>query len=147
MEEKKKRNKSGPKPSIVVEVNAEFLDKVQDLSRKQFTQEQIRDYFGIKKSSWYHYIKLHPEIKTRIRKGRVSLLDFAVSKLIEKIEAGDKQCLLFYLERKGKWKELKGLNLDAKVQTEQKNPVELKITTLDPVEAGKIYEQIMTTGS
>ena len=141
--EKNKRGKSGPKPHI--EITVEFLDKVQDLSRKQFTQEQIRDYFGVKKACWYKYCKQHPEIRDRVKKGRVSLLDYAVSKLLQKIEEGDTKCLLFYLERKAKWLADSSLKLDAKIKTDKNAPLELKITTTDPVEAGKIYEQIMTT--
>jgi hypothetical protein len=141
----KKRGKSGPKPAI--EITGEFLDKVEDLSRKQFTQEQIRGYFGVKKACWYKYCKDHPEIRMRVKKGRNGGLEYVVSKLLEKIEQGDTKCILFYLERKGKWKELKNLNLDAKLQTEQKPSAELKITTTDPQEASRIYQQIMTTGS
>jgi hypothetical protein len=141
----KKRNKPGPKPTI--EINEEFLDKLESLSRKQFTQEQIRGYFGVKKSCWYHTKQQHPEIEERIKKGRSKLLEFVINKFLEKIEQGDTKCILFYLERKAKWLAESSLKLDAKIKTDKSSPLELKITTTDPVEAGKIYEEVMTTGS
>jgi hypothetical protein len=141
----KKKEKSGPKPAI--EMTEEFLDKVESLARKQFTQEQIRDYFGVKKSCWYHTKQKYPEISKRIKKGRSQLLEFVVNKFLEKVEQGDTKCILFYLERKAKWLSESSLKLDAKIKTDKNSPIELKITTTDPVEAGKIYEQIMTTGS
>ncbi len=145
MKEKKKAGKKGAKKAI--DVNADFLDKVESLARKQFTQEQIRDYFGVKKSCWYHTKQQSPEIAERIKKGRSKRLEQVVDKLYEKIEEGDVKCILFYLERKGKWIPENNVKLDAKIKTDKNSPIELKITTTDPVEAGKIYEQIMTTGS
>lgn len=139
----KKREKPGPKP--VADVNDEFLNKIEELSRKQFNQEQIRAYFGIKKGSWYALSKKHPEIRIRIKKGRSLTLEFVINKFFEKIEEGDVKCILFYLERKAKWRELSKIDLDAKIKTDKKEPLELKITTTDPVEAGRIYEKIMTT--
>jgi len=139
----KKREKPGPKP--VADVNDEFLNKIEELSSKEFTQEQIRAHFGIKKGSWYLLSKKHPEIKKRIKKGRTKTLDFVVSKFFEKVEEGDVKCILFYLERKAKWLQESKFNLDAKIKTDKNSPLELKITTTDPIEAGRIYEQIMTT--
>jgi len=145
MTEKKEKKKKGPKPSV--EITEAFLDKVESLSSKQFTQEQIRDYFGVKKSCWFTTKQQNPEIAERIKKGRSKRLEQVVNKLYEKIEEGDVKCILFYLERKGKWIPENNVKLDAKIKTDKNSPIELKITTTDPVEAGKIYEQIMTTGS
>lgn len=139
----KKKEKSGPKPKI--EVTAEFLNQIERFADLGFTQKNMYEYFGVSNATWFETCKKHPEIKKRIKVGRTKGLNFAVSKLREKIEDGCTASLKFYLQCKHKWRPEGGLKVDAKLKSDKKEPLELKITTIDPIEAGKIYEQIMTT--
>lgn len=144
---KKKEVKEKTGAKFKLEVTPVFLDQVEKFADLGFTQKNMYEYHGVSKQTWFETCKRYPEIRNRIKIGRTKGLDFAVNKLREKMEAGCVTSLKFYLQCKHKWRPEGSLKLDAKIKTDKNSPIELKITTTDPVEAGKIYEQIMTTGS
>lgn len=141
----KKKKRMGRESGL--DVTDDFLDWVEKKSDLGFTQKNMYEYWGVSKQTWFATAKKYPEIKKRIKMGKIKGLDFGVSKLREKIEDGCTASLKFYLQCKHKWRPEGSLKVDAKLKSDKKEPFELKITTTDPVEAGRIYEKIMTTGS
>lgn len=48
------------------------------------------------------YVREFPEVKQAITEAKEKMLDFAESKLVEKIKAGDNTMIIFYLKTQGK---------------------------------------------
>ena len=143
----KKDNPQKAGAKLKLQVTPELLERVERFADLGFTQKNMHEYFGISSATWFEMCNRYPEIKKRIKIGRTKGLDFAVNKLREKMEAGCITSLKFYLQCKHKWRPENNVKVDAKIKTDKKHPIELKIATTDPVEAGNIYVMIMTTGS
>lgn len=132
------------KPKI--DVNVEFLEKVHKLSGQGFNNENLYDYFQVSESVWYEYKRNFPQIEQAIKDGKTQFLEIASNNMRDGVIAGDKAWTMFYLKTQHGFCETK--NINAKVSPGAKADVELKITTTDPVEASRIYQQfMMTTGS
>ncbi len=126
-----------------LKLSEDKMPEIERLSNLGLRPVQIGDRLGLTPGEWYKECSHNPEIEKRIRIGKSTGLEFGLIKLRQKIEEGCHHSLKFYLQCRHKW----GEETTLKLKTDKKHPVELKITTTDPVEAGKIYEQIMTTGS
>lgn len=57
---------------------------------------------NISRSAWYKWRKTRKGLDERLKESEDALLDFAESKLLEKIQEGDNTCLIFFLKTKGK---------------------------------------------
>lgn len=82
----------------------EMLQEVDQLADK-LTVEQLASYFGIGKTTFYRVCKRQPELMERYKKGKSKRIEQVVSKLYEKIEAGDTVSILFYLKTQAGWRE------------------------------------------
>lgn len=130
-----------------IEVTPEFLNEVGQMAGQGFTNENLASYYGVAVGTWCEYKKNYPEIDEAIKDGKAKCLQIASSILWQQVLAGNITCLLFYLKTQHGYSETR--NINAKVgSSDEKSPVELKITTTDPIEASRIYQQfMMTTGS
>lgn len=135
----------GRKPKL--EVNEEFIKKVYKLSGQGFDNKNLYDYFQVSETTWYEYKSKYPEIERAIKDGKTQFLEIATNVMREGVLSGDKAWTMFYLKTQHGFCETK--NINAKVETPgEKSTTELKITTNDPIEASRIYQQfMMTTGS
>lgn len=132
------------KPKLTI--NDEFLAKVYKLSGQGFNNENLYDYFQVSETTWYKYKEEYPAIDQAIKDGKTQFLEIATNVMRDGVLAGDKAWTMFYLKTQHGFCETK--NINAKVSPGAKADVELKITTTDPIEASRIYQQfMMTTGS
>jgi hypothetical protein len=69
------------------------------------SQEQIADYLGIGKTTWYEIIKRQPEVSERYKKGKSKAIGSIAQSLIEKAKNGDTASIIFYLKTQAGWKE------------------------------------------
>lgn len=124
------------------EVTDEVLDEIEKLSRQGLNQGQIHNYFGISEATWLRKRKKCPELITAYNKGKSKGVEFATSKLMEMIELRHFPATKFYLETVGGFNVIPS-PLENPDDPEKKPKSALTITVTDPIEAAKIYQEIM----
>lgn len=69
------------------------------------TTEQIADFFGIARRTFYSLMERDEDIAARYKKGRARAIGAIAQTLISKARAGDTIAMLFYLKTQGGWRE------------------------------------------
>jgi len=69
------------------------------------TQEQIADYFGIGKTTWFAMLDREPEISERYKRGKARAIGAVAQSLIQQARDGDKVAAMFYLKTQAGWRE------------------------------------------
>lgn len=85
-------------------LTAEQINEVETLGAL-LSQEQIADYFGIAKTTWYQILDREPEISARYKKGKARAIAFAAKGVLDGVREGDKASIFFYLKCQAGWKE------------------------------------------
>lgn len=98
---KKKVNKGGRPPT---KLNAEEIAQVEALGAV-LSIEQIADYFGIAKSTFYSIMERQPEVSIRYKKGKAKAIGSVSQGLLKKAMSGDVASTIFYLKTQAGWKE------------------------------------------
>lgn len=108
--------------------------------------EQIADYFGIGKTSFYRIIKRQPEIMVRYKKGKNKVISTVGNALIQKALDGDSTAQMFFLKTQGRWKEsaitLKKSQLD---KLDNKERLELIIQSIMDSPDGEIDTKVIAS--
>lgn len=73
------------------------------------TQEQIADYLGIGKTTWYALLDRDPEVSERYKKGKASAISSVANGLLQKAREGDNTAAIFYLKTQAGWRETQKL--------------------------------------
>lgn len=69
------------------------------------SQEQIADYFGIARTTFYELMKREPDISERYKKGKARAIDDVAQGLLQRARDGDTASAIFYLKTQAGWKE------------------------------------------
>jgi hypothetical protein len=69
------------------------------------SSEQIADYFGIGRTTWFAILERDPEVSELYKKGRAKAVGFVAQNLIQKARGGDLGAQIFYLKTQAGWKE------------------------------------------
>lgn len=69
------------------------------------TTEQIADFFGIARRTFYDLMARDEEVAARYKRGRARAIGSIAQTLITKARAGDTIAMLFYLKTQGGWRE------------------------------------------
>lgn len=69
------------------------------------TTEQIADYFGIARTTFYDIMKRDPLVSARYKKGRAKAIGNIAKGLLQKAQGGDNTAMIFYLKTQAGWKE------------------------------------------
>lgn len=85
--------------------------------------EQICEYFGISKTTFYARVKEDERIAERYKKGRARAIASVAQGLLKDAIEGDNACRFFYLKTQAGWRET------AQVDIEQKD-AEISITVI-----------------
>jgi len=96
-----KKNKSG-RPLVVL--TKEQKAEVETLAAV-LSSEQIADYFGIGRTTWFAILERDPEVSELYKKGRAKAVGFVAQNLIQKARSGDLGAQIFYLKTQAGWKE------------------------------------------
>jgi hypothetical protein len=123
------------------EVTEDVIKKAAELARNKATMVQMAEYFGMKKTCWHKHCSQNEELANAIKKARVIKYEWVVSKLYQKIEEGDTTAIIFYLKTQAKWSD----KVDNKIEIGEGDD-KVAITSKDPVEAAKMYKEIMESG-
>ena len=69
------------------------------------TQEQIADYFGIGRTTWFAMLEREPDVSERYKRGKAKAICAVAQGLIQQARAGDKVAAMFYLKTQAGWRE------------------------------------------
>jgi hypothetical protein len=83
-----------PKQREEVETLAPFL-----------STDQIADYFGIGRTTFYAMMERDADISERYKRGRAKVVADISNSLITKAREGDNACMFFYLKTQAGWRE------------------------------------------
>jgi hypothetical protein len=96
-----KKNKGGRPPVVLTK---EQKAEVETLAAV-LSSEQIADYFGIGRTTWFAILERDPEVSELYKKGRAKAVGFVAQNLIQKARGGDLGAQIFYLKTQAGWKE------------------------------------------
>ncbi|MGV8986051.1 MAG: hypothetical protein ACOH2H_07200 [Cypionkella sp.] len=75
------------------------------------TTEQIADYFGIGRRTFYSMMERDEEIAARYKKGKARAIGAIAQGLIAKARGGDTTSMIFYLKTQAGWRETQHLEM------------------------------------
>jgi len=67
--------------------------------------EQIADYFGVVRGTFYKIMERQPEVGEQYKKGKARAIEGAAKSLIMQGHDGNTTALMFYLKTQAGWKE------------------------------------------
>lgn len=86
--------------------------------------EQVADYFGISKPTFYKIMERQPEVAERFKKGKAKAIVTIGKNLIEQAKDGNLTAIIFYLKTQAGWRETE--QQDIEQQTKQR-PTQINI--------------------
>ena len=69
------------------------------------TAEQVADYFGIGRRTFYSMMQRDEEIAARYKRGKAKAIGVVAQGLINKARAGDTTSMIFFLKTQAGWRE------------------------------------------
>ena len=75
------------------------------------SQEQIADYFGISRKTFFNICKRDDEVLTRYKKGKARAIVSVAQDLVQQARSGDKTAAIFYLKTQAGWRETNNLDV------------------------------------
>jgi hypothetical protein len=75
------------------------------------TAEQVADYFGIGRRTFYAMMQRDEEIAARYKRGKAKAIGVIAQGLINKARNGDTTSMIFYLKTQAGWRETSGLEV------------------------------------
>lgn len=104
------QGEGGGRPEKVL--NEEQIIQVEALA-SVLTTEQIADYLGIGRTTFYSVMERQPEVAERYKRGRAKAVASISGNLIKQAQAGNITAAIFYLKTQAGWSETIGIqNLD-----------------------------------
>lgn len=119
----------------------ENIKEVESLAGLGLTKYLIQNYFGHSQEIWLKAEVRTPALKKAFLKGQSQSIARVSGKLYDKILSGSLPAIIFYLKTRAGWSEKYNPEIDANVS----EPI-ININVSDPIEASKIYQQIMKGG-
>jgi len=98
----KKAKDKGGRPLVVLD--SDQIAQVESLASVLST-EQIADYFGIGRTTFYSIMDRQEEVSVRYKKGRAKAIGNIAKGLLQKAQGGDNTAMIFYLKTQAGWKE------------------------------------------
>lgn len=123
-------------------VDQKLLDHVEKLGGLGLTQTQIAYYYRHTARQWQYKVGKHPELDAAMKSGKASKIEQASGKLWELIEKNNTAAIMFFLKTQAGWREAAPLDDDGEKDSKPVFPA-ITLTVNDPIEAAKIYQQIM----
>lgn len=69
------------------------------------TIEQIANYFGMVKETFYNIMEREPDVLSRYKKGKSKAIANVAGKLLQQAQEGNLTAIIFYLKTQAKWRE------------------------------------------
>jgi hypothetical protein len=80
------------------------IEQVEKLGR-MLTIEQIADYFGISRPTFYAIMERQPEVSLHYKRGKAQAIGTVAQNLIQQAMNGNTSAAMFYLKTQAGWKE------------------------------------------
>ena len=80
------------------------------------SQEQIADYFGMSRKTFYEMLQRDNRVSTQYKKGRSQAIASIAGNLIKQAKAGNTSAAIFYLKTQAGWKETDNDKTDQEAQ-------------------------------
>ena len=90
-----------PKPKVFTKKELIELEALASV----MSCEQIADYFGIGRTTFYQIMDRQPAVSVRYKQGRAKAIGSIAQGLLKKARAGDTASTIFYLKTQAGWKE------------------------------------------
>ena len=90
-----------PEARVFTEVE---LSQVEALA-SVLSADQIADYFGVCRTTFYSIMDRQPEVSERYKKGRAKAIGNVAKGLLKKAMDGDNTAMIFYLKTQAGWRE------------------------------------------
>jgi hypothetical protein len=132
--------RNGHTPSFLPD--EEIFQEVELLAGLGLTKYLIQNYFEVSHDVWEKTERRTPELRKAFLRGQARTISKVSKKLFERIESGDLDAIKFYLRTRAGWSDKYDPQADCNVT----EPT-ISINVTDPIEAAKIYQQIMKGGS
>ncbi len=92
------------KRKVKIVLDEEQTVQVEALSA-YLTVEQIADFFGFEKTTFYRICERQPEVMQRYKRGRAKAIGSVAQGLIQQARAGNLTAAMFYLKTQAGWRE------------------------------------------
>jgi hypothetical protein len=90
-----------PKPIEFTELQRQEVETLAAL----LNQDQIADYFGIGRTTFYEICKRDPDVAERYKRGKAKAIAHVANGLLQKARAGCTTSSIFYLKTQAGWRE------------------------------------------
>ena len=136
----KKKKKPSP-PQLVID--QALLDNLYRLGNLCLSMEQIRKYYQLDAQPWYDVLEANPKMRVAIEMGKSHRIESVISRLLGAIDKGNLSAIMFFLKSQAGWRE----NVQGSLDQETAPRPAMIVAVNDPIEAAKVYQQIMLEGA
>ena len=91
-------------PRVPKKLTEAEIEQVEGLAAV-LTVEQMSDYFGVGRQTFFDIMERQPEIARLYKKGRSKAIRDVAKNLVTKARDGDTACMMFYLKTQAGWRE------------------------------------------
>jgi len=117
------KNKGGRPPKVLTEEQAVELETLAAV----LSQDQIADYFGICRKTFYEMLKRDDELSTRYARGRAKCIGNVANSLILQAMSGNMNAATFYLKTQAGWREPIEGEAEAETETDSDSRRKIRI--------------------
>lgn len=97
----KEINRGGRKPITMTDEQVSQIEALGSV----LSIEQIADYFGICKVTFYKIMERQPEVGVRYKKGKAKAIGLVAQGLLQQARDGNTTAAMFYLKTQAGWRE------------------------------------------
>ena len=99
------KNKGGRPELTLTDEQKEQVEKLAAV----LSTEQLADFLGIGRSTFYEIMKRDEDVSGRYKKGRAKAIGSVAKNLVQKAMSGDNAAMIFYLKTQAGWKETQAI--------------------------------------
>jgi hypothetical protein len=135
----KKKSAKKPKRPTKKTVGYSMIEECRTLAGYGLTYQHMADYFDIKFVTFQRMVQREPKLEAAIKNGKARIITEMAGLLVQKAREGNVTAMMFYLKTQARFSEWQ-----ENTTTPDTPKTSYIIKTTDPIEAARIYQQIMT---
>jgi len=99
------KDKGGRPKTVLTDEQKSQVEKLAAV----LTMEQLADFLGIGRTTFYEITKRDAEVSELYKKGRAKAIGGVAKNLVQKAMSGDNAAMMFYLKTQAGWKETQAI--------------------------------------